>query len=120
MVLTSFKALKQYLLLSAIFLKNIHIKNLQPFRFIFKQKKFVFLLGKVLFNKIYLFTLIKTWLLGYEWRDTLILLTQDKIHFVAKEKMGNKLFCYYFMLTNYLLNFFETYYSRSFRTIKSR
>jgi len=36
-------------------------------------------------------TAIQTWLLGYEWRDTLILLTQDKIHFVAKEKMAEVL-----------------------------
>ncbi|CAB4485087.1 unnamed protein product [Rhizophagus irregularis] len=36
-------------------------------------------------------TAIQTWLLGYEWRDTLILLTQDKFHFVAKEKMAEVL-----------------------------
>ncbi|CAG8585817.1 6383_t:CDS:10 [Funneliformis mosseae] len=36
-------------------------------------------------------TAIQTWLLGYEWKDTLILFTQDKIHFVTKEKIAEVL-----------------------------
>ncbi|CAI2162795.1 3619_t:CDS:10 [Funneliformis geosporum] len=36
-------------------------------------------------------TAIQTWLLGYEWKDTLILFTQDKIHFVIKERIAEVL-----------------------------